>query len=160
MFGGFIVPAVFQVNARVLSKRHQVREQKTIGGLDEVFGVLCFLKAGCAARMAREGQGHVATAPIVASPAPLFRAGAVGLRACAIVEEKSRVAFQRGQHATLRENPRGSDEVAGPRAASFGVSRVEEDEILPGTRLAMIAIRRVEITDVRSRIFQRKGTDL
>ena len=93
VFCGFVVPAMFQVNDCLLSEGHQVGEQKAIGGLDLVFFVYGKLCAACAHRMADEGQGHVQTAPIVPTAAPLFGARTLRLRRKAVIEEEPRIAF-------------------------------------------------------------------
>src|SRR5262245_13048999 len=102
--------------------------------------------------MAGERQCHVAPAPVVTSPTPFFGASAVGLRAAAVVEEEAWIAFERGEHATLGKNPGSTDEAASPITAAFCAARVEQNEVVAGSRLAVITISRMEVTDVRGRV--------
>ena len=127
MFGGFILAAVFELDAGVLAKGHQVSQEKTVGGFDPILVTFSLFHAAGAGGMAGEGQGHVAPAPIIATAAPFLRAGALGLWCLTVIKEKARVAFERVEHGAVREYPGGANEMARPIAAAFGVARVEQD---------------------------------
>src|SRR5439155_1139822 len=94
VLGGLILAAVLELNASVISERHQVSEQKAIGRFNFVliaFGLLFVSRAGW---MSCKRQGHVEAAPIITPPTPFFRSGPLPLRSFAIIKEKTRITFQ------------------------------------------------------------------
>src|SRR2546429_8565738 len=94
MLGGLVLPAMFEADERVFAEWHQIRQQKAVSGLDFIVVVFRFLRVASAGGVAGERERHVLAAPIIAAAAPFFGAGALGLRALAVIKEKSRVAFQ------------------------------------------------------------------
>src|SRR5207248_3121576 len=105
-------------------------------------------------------QGHVSAAPIIAATAPFLCPRAVGLRGLAVVEKEARVPLKRVQHGPMRKYPRGADEIARPIAATFDLTRVEQDEILARFRFRMVAVGGVEISGMARRVFQRMITQV
>src|SRR5688572_9829771 len=98
--------------------------------------------------MAGEGERHGPAAPIVATAAPFYGAGAVGLRRVAVVEKESRVPFQSKMICLMREDERRADELAAPVAAPFGLRRIEQNDVLAVGRFGMVLECGVKITDV------------
>jgi hypothetical protein len=96
---------------------------------------------------------HVLPAPVVPAAAPFLGAGALRLRREAVIEIESRIAFQRVQVRAMREDPRGAHQMAGPIGASFGLARVQQEQVLARFRRRVIAIRGMEVPDVAGRIF-------
>ena len=84
---------MLQADDSVFTERHQVSEEKPVGGLDHVVGTLGFLRSSRAHGMPREGKSHIESTPIIPASCPLFRAGAVSLGRQAVVEEKPRVWY-------------------------------------------------------------------
>ena len=115
---------------RVLSKRHQVRQQKAIRRMNLVLVILGLRQLPRADRMTGKRQRHVLSAPIIPAAAPFLRPGALGLRRLAVVKEKSRIAFQRVKIIAVRKNKRRADEASRPIAAAFGLARVEQHHVL------------------------------
>ena len=102
--------------------------------------------------MACKRQRHVAPAPVISASAPFLRARPLSLRRLAVVEEKSRVAFQRAQHRAVGKNPGRAHKIARPIAAAFRCARVEQPQVIAGLGIELIAIRRVKISNVIGRI--------
>src|SRR5690349_11760263 len=109
--------------------------------------------------MARKGQGHIKPAPVVSTAAPLFCAGALRLRRIGVVEEKPRIAFERGKVRIVGEDETGSDERAAPVLGAFDAARVEKDQVPPRNGLRMITIGRVEIRELIRRLLERPILD-
>src|SRR4051812_11758805 len=93
MLDRFIRRAMLEADARVLTEWKQIRQQEAIGRFDLVFFRLRFLRRLRAARMSRERQRHVLSAPVIASAAPLLRSRRLPLRRLTIIKEKSRIPF-------------------------------------------------------------------
>ena len=105
VFSRLVLSTVFEADQGVLAERHEIGQEKAISRLDHVFFVLRRAWAGGARGVSYEGEGHVAFAPVIAAAAPFLRASALGLRGQAVVEEKSRVSFERGEFCAMGENP-------------------------------------------------------
>src|SRR2546426_3077396 len=101
MLRGFVLAAVFEADEGVFSERHQVREQKAIGGFYLVQFVLGLLGAPRAGGVACKRQRHVLPAPVIAAAAPFLSARALGLRGVAIVEKEARVAFEGAEDGAI-----------------------------------------------------------
>src|SRR5438876_2218343 len=112
MLGGLVFAAVFEPDERAFAKGHQVGEQKAVGRFNFVLIVLRLALIARADRVTGKGQAHIASSPVISTTAPLFRAGAVGLRRLAVVKKEARVAFERVQHGVMGKNPRCPDEVS------------------------------------------------
>src|SRR5579863_10331672 len=81
----FVGSAMLQLNPRILAEGHQVGQQEAVGGLDLVFRTDGRGGVPGAGGMAGKRNSHVLASPVVASPAPFLRAGALGLRRAAVV---------------------------------------------------------------------------
>src|SRR5439155_23705700 len=140
VLGGLVFAAVLESDYCPPAKGHQISQQKTISRFDLVLVVLRFGFIARPDRVAGEGQGHVAPAPVIPAAAPFLRARAVGLRRSTVVEKEPRVAFQRVQSCAMGKYPRGADQAAGPFAATLNLARIEQDKVLAGFRARMIAV--------------------
>jgi sugar lactone lactonase YvrE len=70
-----------------------------------------------------------------------------------LIEIEARIAFQRVQVRTMRKDPRGAHQLAGPIAASFSLARVQQEQVLARFRRRVIAISGMEVCDLTGRIF-------
>src|SRR5262245_11011039 len=104
MFRGLVEAAVFQANHRVLAERHQVTQQKPVGGMNFVFVALRLLPAARASRLSGEVQGHVQSAPIISATAPFLGSSAISLGCLAVVEEKAGIPLQGPELVPMRED--------------------------------------------------------
>jgi len=157
---GFVDAAVLQLNARVLSEGHQIRQQKAISRFDFVLfagGCLGVLRAR---GMARERESHILTTPVIPAAAPFFRAGALRLRCAAVIEEEPRIAFQCVEHRGVREDEGRAYELARPVPASFGLGSIQQHQILARFGRRMIAIGGMKIADVIRRVAIGRGANL
>ena len=105
MLGGFILSTVFEADHGVFSERHQVGQQESISRLNFVFFILRLFLVARAHRMAGERQRHVTSTPVIPAATPFLGAGAISLRRLAVIEEKTRVTFQRVEVGAIGKNP-------------------------------------------------------
>src|ERR1700677_43353 len=148
------------MNDCILPEWHQVGEQETICGLDLVLFVhrkLCVTRAH---GMADEGQSHVQTAPIVATPSPFFGPGSLSLWREAVIEEEPRIAFKGLQVCLVRKDERRSHKAPRPLLRSFHVAGVEKHQVLSGSRGGKVPVRRMKISQLARGLLQRHGSHL
>src|SRR5438067_13367177 len=94
MLDRFVLAAVFEPNHGAFSKRHQVAQQKAVGGLDFVLVTFCFFGIASAGRVPGKGQRHIQAAPVIPSPAPFLSSGALCLGSLAVIEKETWIALE------------------------------------------------------------------
>ncbi len=136
VIGAVILAAMLEADAGVAAERHQVGEQKAIGRLDFVLGVLGRGRVRRADRMAGKRQGHGLATPIVAAAAPFLGPGSLCLWRLTVVEEETGITFQRAELGVFGKDERSADEMARPVAAAFDRLVLRSSKSRPGSGLA------------------------
>ena len=153
MLGRVVDAPVLELDARVASERERVGDQEAVGRLDEIpraYRRLCVRRAD---RMSGQRQRRdLSPVPVVASGAPLLRAGSLTLRRLAVVEEEARIALEGAEVGLVGEDERRADEGPAPVAAALGPCGVEKDEVEPRRGRTVVHVRRVEEPHVPRRI--------
>ena len=146
-------PPVLELDAGVLSERHEVGQEEPVGRLDLVLGVRGSGGAGSADGVpGKRERRRLASIPVVATAAPLLRARPLGLGRLAVVEEESRVPFERREHGVVGEREGGAHEAPAEIAAALDLRRVEQHEVLPRRRRPLVRVGRMEVADPRRRV--------